>query len=444
MGNFKVGQWVRALVNWGSIEKGKVYQIPHLDNDGEPWFTPDGSGGWTDYLSLDEIEPWTPRVGERVRMIKTVDGHKAECGATVVHTDGSKLQPYVIDLDKPHGWAHSGRGYAKAECGWWVAADDIEPLIATAEALRATDDRADAGGGFKAGDKIRLVKSAIKGSRTIGKIYGAVKWNGISAETSVNFVDDKGDHTWAPGEYFELHKPIQIEAGKFYKTRDGRKVGPMAQLWGTWRDADRRITSQSWFADGTFIQGLISQLDLISEWVEPASNDNAPVAQKPAAKPAKFKVGDKIRHKHLGHEGFVEALPCEGYVKVQWPSEGWGATDPEGDLELIVTPVAPTPTAIVALIENGKPKPAVRPHVHASAELAQKEADRLANKFKGKQFGVYVLSSISEQAKPVYDHKWQRLAAEGLKIDAIKELRGITGMGLKPAKDAVEYFLQAA
>jgi ribosomal protein L7/L12 len=57
---------------------------------------------------------------------------------------------------------------------------------------------------------------------------------------------------------------------------------------------------------------------------------------------------------------------------------------------------------------------------------------------------VFTLTTTHEEAAPIYDHKWQNLAVLGLKIDAIKELRSITGMGLKPAKDAVEYFLNAA
>jgi len=360
MGNFKVGQWVRALVNWGSIEKGKVYQIPHLDDDGEPWFTPDGSGGWTDYLSLDEIEPWTPCVGERVRVVY---GRSWDGEGDVYRNDGS----FIFVVMKTGASAGANGGFRISE---------IEPI--SAEALPAK---------------------------------------------------------------------LQIEAGKFYKTRDGRKVGPMEQSWGAWRDATRRLTSQSWSANGTFIAGLVSNLDLISEWVEPASNDNAPVVEYPAAKPAKFKVGDVVTpsHGHSKATATVTRSNDDNDIHVKWNGGECGSITGWQAWELsLVTPATPTPTAIVALVENGKPKPADRPHVHASAELAAKEADRLANKFKGKQFGVYVLSSISEQAKPVYDHKWQRLAADGLKIDAIKELRGITGMGLKPAKDAVEYFLQAA
>ena len=68
---------------------------------------------------------------------------------------------------------------------------------------------------------------------------------------------------------------MKIEVGKFYRTRDGRKVGPMAlpkpddvfrwnalgDRWGRWRDdgEDGNATG------GTFEAGG----DLIAEWIDP-------------------------------------------------------------------------------------------------------------------------------------------------------------------------------
>lgn len=66
---------------------------------------------------------------------------------------------------------------------------------------------------------------------------------------------------------------MKIQAGKFYRTRDGRKVGPM-------RNSDRGSsgaypfvathTGQSWTADGHYwVSGTLpSPADLIAEWVE--------------------------------------------------------------------------------------------------------------------------------------------------------------------------------
>lgn len=346
MAEFKVGQWVRALVNWGGIEAGKVYQIPYLDADGEPWFNRMGAG-WTDYLTLSEIEPWTPRVGDRVKMIKRVDNLKADCGATVVHNDGGSYQPILIEFDEKQRLGHTGCDRTKDGYGWWVSANDIEPLPIAEEAQ--------------------------------------------------------------PAEEAEPLK-LQIEAGKFYKTRDGRKVGPMAHYY-----RDRWIVAYGdgnvWLSDGSPAHRSEGKYmsdggALVAEWVEPASNDNAPAAELPVEKP-KFKVGDVVTPSHGLSKSTATVTKADDDcdIHVRWNNGasgsvvGWTANELE-----LVAPVAPTP-AIVALIEDGQPKPSHRPHVHASAELAAKEADRLAEKFKGKQFGVYVLSSTSEKAKPAYEHQ---------------------------------------
>jgi hypothetical protein len=97
--------------------------------------------------------------------------------------------------------------------------------------------------------------------------------------------------------------------------------------------------------------------------------------------------------------------------------------------------------AIVALIENGQPKPSAAPHLHANETLATKEAARLAGVHKGQEFGVYVLTQKVSEPAPSYKHEWQRFAAKGEKISAIKELRSVTGLGLRAAKDAVEHWI---
>jgi ribosomal protein L7/L12 len=73
--------------------------------------------------------------------------------------------------------------------------------------------------------------------------------------------------------------------------------------------------------------------------------------------------------------------------------------------------------------------------------LAAKEATRLAGLQKGKEFGVYVMTQKVSEPAPSYKHEWQRFAAKGEKISAIKELRSVTGLGLKSAKDAVDHWI---
>jgi hypothetical protein len=245
---------------------------------------------------------------------------------------------------------------------------------------------------------------------------------------------------------------LKIEAGKFYKTRDGRKVGPafivgICAVFGN----DSNHAGAVWADDGRSSHRgdklSLKDNDIIAEWIdEPVakpSNDNAQ---------PKFKVGDRVKRfrgnnpgSKVGHEATISKIEdISG-----WDEDGpWlkfedGTSGYATSFNFVAATPTPT-TTIVALIENGQPKPSSTPHVHASTGAAEKEAKRLAAKYKGKQFGVFTVTATHEEAAPVYDHKWQNMAALGLKIDAIKELRSITGMGLKPAKDAVEYFLAAA
>ena len=310
----------------------------------------------------------------------------------------------------------------------------------------------------RVGERVRYTgKSTIYSEKELIGIEGVVAETGTRLVV-VNFDKAIVDGVRTGGaKYIENLEPVlstatseqpailKIEAGKFYKTRDGRKVGPMAAWHGLgsgeyhWINVDDPEKGRLWREDGTSGR-LMPEHDLIAEWIdEPIakakpSNDNA----KP-----KFKVGDPIRHKALRHEGVVTEVVDARTVRTHWTKEGWGATDPVDEIELI-NPADTTPTAIVALIENGLPKPSSTPHVHASTGAAEKEAKRLAAKYKGKQFGVFTLNTTHEEAAPVYDHKWQNMAVLGLKIDAIKELRAVAGLDLLSAKLAVEAFEQAA
>lgn len=248
---------------------------------------------------------------------------------------------------------------------------------------------------------------------------------------------------------------LKIEAGSFYKTRDGRKVGPM--LFEEFGDGEPWHTSDTfrwWSNDGTRRDGSNGESDdIIAEWID------EPVVEK-VAKPSndnaqpKFKVGDRVKIVSNSRESYLDKRIGSFFTIItkDGPNNtGWSGSSEENpywwpaqDLELAnITPSTPT-TTIVALIENGQPKPSSTPHVHASTGAAEKEARRLAAKYKGKQFGVFTLATTHEEAAPVYDHKWQNMAALGLKVDAIRELRAVAGLDLLSAKRAVEAFDAAA
>lgn len=235
MGKFKVGQWVRALVDWDSAKTGGVYKVTNGPSE-EVWIEVPGS---CDHFMFDyEVEPWTPRVGERVRVVKTF-------------YDSDELQPGAVGTVKIHH--HSTIYGVLIEGGgqllWSYSAEDLEPLPA-AEAPPAK---------------------------------------------------------------------LQIEAGKFYKTRDGRKAGPALHYDGNPKEYCWRVPSDGlghfvYTSDGRYsTDGYWPENDLVAEWVEPASNDNAPVATQPASKPPKFKVGDRVKHPE-GWLRYYEVVKIQGDV----------------------------------------------------------------------------------------------------------------------------------
>lgn len=309
-------------------------------------------------------------------------------------------------------------------------------------------------GKFKKGDVIRA-KRDINGFFDEGANYRIAKkigQNFVLTDNDEPELEDAKHHTdlsWLI-ENFEL-VTLKIEAGKFYKTRDGRKAKIERSHYGDSYDFVVTIEglpgNKVYKKDGKHGSRWIANNpsdDLIAEWIdEPAakaSNDNA----KP-----KFKAGDRVeitandncRVNFVGSFGTIKTTPtnaAEGF-RVELDD---GREFPFWPSEMTVRSSSAQPTTIVALIENGQPKPSSTPHVHTSAEAAEKEAKRLSAKYKGKKFGVFTLTATYEEAVPVYDHKWQNMAALGLKIDAIKELRAVAGLTLKGAKDAVEAWIE--
>lgn len=247
-------------------------------------------------------------------------------------------------------------------------------------------------GKLKVGDRVRVVKESnsygnggSNHNQEIGKQFtlkamnnGQTFWR---TEEGVDFY---------PNE-IEVVSTLTIEAGKFYKTRDGRKVGPVTHnghgVFGAPGFGQNR-----WYATGrSYSDSKTLPTDLVAEWIdEPkASNDNAEPAK------SKFKVGDRVVAR-----GYMGKGDCFGKV-VSFSiadntvyAEDWSLGVRRGSLPIsrleLVTPAA-TP-AIVALIEDGKVKPATRPKVHPDQATAATEAERLALAHPGQQFGVFVLA----------------------------------------------------
>ena len=205
---------------------------------------------------------------------------------------------------------------------------------------------------FKVGDRVRLTagEDEYRHSGSIGLIVRLEKsYARVLFDAPFDGWGETGRNWHVQLSNLEL-ADLTIETGKFYRTRDGRKVGPMRRYSGGWLyETDDH--GRMWRDDGMryYEESRGGGSDLIAEWVdEPASNDNA--------EPQKASAPCALRN-----------------VTISF--------DP-----------APTQPAIVALIENGQPKPSEQPKVHQSEQSATDEAERLAVKYPGQKFGVFVLA----------------------------------------------------
>ena len=395
----------------------------------------------------DIVEAWVPKVGERVRLIKDGKSTTGAVGksATLVTWDTGTFidnNDYLLDIDPPVDY----RTMSVKENFTRATIDCFEPLLVAAPAQPAVWVPA-------VGDKVVWLEPFKASMYTKGKEYLIHKKDSYGS-LCITDDNDNPNHNWSDDNIlrsFALAVPLQIQQGKFYKTRDGRKVGPMSRHNDGWAVGRR---GNMWIDTGEryFKIDRGGDSDLIAEWVdEPvavaASNDNgAP------AKP-KFKVGDRVvcldsyAGQFTAGKTYVVSHDHHGrqYESVRVERDDSGSTENGWIPKFFKLADTPTPTAIVALIEDGQPKPAERPFVHATEAAASKEAARLAGLHKGKQFGVYVLSSTAKEDAPTYKHEWQRLAVAGRKIEAIKQVRAANDfLSLRSAKLFVEDFLELA
>jgi hypothetical protein len=453
MSKFQVGDRVLALVDYLSVKRGHEYIVDYIDEDGEAHVK---VGSKTFYMTDGEIE----LVRAAADMFKAGDVVKAIDGVGDVRSDVQYTFRKADDFGD--AWVTSGDGQV---C--------LTPL-SNLQLVRAADWRP------KVGERVAVDwPGGWSGEGTVVKDAGVF----IHVEmVTGDFVGVTGGFTIDRLSPIAATTPLRIEAGMFYRTRDGRKVGPMLDGYPNdsgycYHVAGGDLVGSLWSAAGQRYLGTEPETDLVALWEEPkpvvaATVDclaeeygggvrvpEPPVAAQPEE--PTFKVGDRVKilrnrnafgHDVLESRGVIgktvtlqsraEEISNQGHWQAWNIAEsgigiGWVRTD---DIELATT------TAIVAQIKNGQPKPPLYPDVYTTQEDAEAEARRLAGIHQGHQFGVFVLTgepAFVEQpiVERTYNHEWQRLAANGNKIAAIKELRSITGLGLKAAKDGVEDWL---
>lgn len=172
-------------------------------------------------------------------------------------------------------------------------------LVPVAEAT-GTDAQADKPK-FKVGDRVRIASGPNNGG------FGQIGDTGVIETVGrtnclVRFeTGGRSGEAWYVGfGYLELAEPatLTIHPGKFYRTRDGRKVGPMreAACDERWTDSAGRKsafiaddynnngTGGSYASDGTWLTSDddYNHLDLIAEWIDEPQQDEPPVAEQQA------------------------------------------------------------------------------------------------------------------------------------------------------------------
>lgn len=384
------------------------------------------------------------KVGDRVRLTKDNDGYGVvgDTGSVVGENGGA--EDCRVKFDR----------FIRDRHEWWVPWNSMEHIY-TSCAAAEVDNLADEYGGarkveFKVGDRVRLNREGsydgVTGTMVANDGDSWRPWKmDLDPGQYCNGFSDKS--LWVDAKELEhvavAPATLRIEAGKFYKTRDGRKVGPMeGPMWSSyWHDDVMWFDGESYGHDGQVL-GEETQLgDLIAEWAD------EPVATAPKAK---FKVGDRLtkRNGYWREDGY-EVKKIEGDRVYLDDTFGGSVSYKANDEELVVVKPAVSTiadivarhsqsgTAIVAVLENGQPRPATRPFVHGNADLATQEANRLARTNPGKEFGVYTLGTVAKVEK-TYEHEWQRLAAKGERIKAVKALRELAGVSLVAAVKAVD------
>lgn len=199
----------------------------------------------------------------------------------------------------------------------------------------------------KVGERVRFVRDSTAG----GARFGWTGQTGVAVSevrhsprygASIDVKLDSTDLGFNPAAYLSDIEPLpvaaeaqpsgqsigalKIEAGKFYRTRDGRKVGPMEDQG--WQDGEPWTTNDTmryWSNDGTRADGSHYESDdLIAEWVDEPAVQAATVANDNAA-PAKFRVGDRFNYAYANDSWQNLVVERRELVRGEW---NYWATDP--------------------------------------------------------------------------------------------------------------------
>ncbi|MER9911664.1 hypothetical protein NKJ71_13625 [Mesorhizobium sp. M0050] len=452
---FKVGDRVRRVDrdnrgNGATLKVGTVSTVARVDAD-----------GWLTIAGYEHLHGCNPKffeiaplfaVGDKVRAVRTSYGNAYIAGNTyVVKSAGDN---HISTERDEHGSRTNGWG-----------ADNFEPAY-TSCAAAEVDNLADEYGSpkptkseFKVGDRVRYNGKSKEYHipKHIGTVGTVARSEGSGLTTTVDW-DVVGPARNVYTENIELAPPtatLRIEAGRYYRTRDGRKVGPVRRFnFGDGYPFE--VGDSYWVSESGKAQTGSTGPDLIAEWSDDVPLRGVSPVAKTVVAPAttaKFKVGDRVGcTTNTGCNYVIKGVDGDrvtvASLRKDCSEESYTFSNQDAGIFFLLP--APATVAdsvskpsIVCLIENGQPKPSTLPFVHADKDLAATEAARLAGKHPGQEFGVYELVTTRKEAK-VYRFAWQNKASQGKKIEAIRSLRTLAGVSLKQARDTVDGFLADA
>ncbi|MBD7990707.1 hypothetical protein H9643_07975 [Ochrobactrum sp. Sa2BUA5] len=204
---------------------------------------------------------------------------------------GDKVKSLVTQIDVRAGGLYEV-GRIDADGGVWVIDDVGDNWYLTSEefeiltvAAEAPEDKS----AFKVGDRVQIISESLPWYRT-GEIAEVIRADGGDNDCYVRCDTHRmADDCWyAKWDHLKLVS-LKIEAGKYYRTRDGRKVGPVTDRGGYYCANEMHYNSDGECGlEGRHHpdQDWRDKHDLIAEWID------EPV--KVSAKPT-LKRGDKVK-----------------------------------------------------------------------------------------------------------------------------------------------------
>ncbi|TCQ79996.1 hypothetical protein EDF68_10341 [Ochrobactrum sp. BH3] len=194
---------------------------------------------------------------------------------------GDKVRSLVTQIDVRAGKLYEA-ARSDADSGVWVIDDVGDQFYLTNEEFEILPVAIPT---FEVGDRVQTIADSLPWYRA-GEVAEVVIADGGDDDCFVRFNSDRmaSDSWYVKWKHIQL-APLKIEAGKYYRTRDGRKVGPMNAAESEGYAFSGALVGVGYIKifQSTGVHGSIyiqnePDFDLIAEWIEEPVKASAPVA----------------------------------------------------------------------------------------------------------------------------------------------------------------------